>query len=107
MSWAESRSYCQKLNGDLVQSYEINKIPKIGDGETRFWIGINDNKKEGVYEWVDGLPYIFNNWDQGEPNNYDDPKNTENCVEFKKGDGRWNDVICDSKRPSVCTVKGL
>ena len=109
MSWSASRSYCQKLNGDLVQATidDIKQISKIRAGEKRFWIGINDNRKEGVYKWDDGLPYTFKNWLQGEPNNYNDPKRNENCVEFRKGDGRWNDISCVSKRPSACVVKGL
>ena len=109
MSWSESRLYCKSLEGDLIQptDIEINKIPEIKVTSAGLWIGLDDNKKEGVFKWDDGLQYKYKNWHGGQPNNYANPKLNQNCVEFQVNDKLWYDISCTLKRPSACAVKGL
>jgi len=65
----------------------------------RVWIGLNDIKKEGKYEWV-GLNKApkWTHWNKGEPNDY---KGKEDCTEMRNS-GKWNDMPCKTKMGFVC-----
>ena len=61
--------------------------------------------QEGEWAWLDPMngatPMFYKNWDSGEPSDSDAG---EDCVEFLKGNGRWNDINCvdlSFKRP-IC-----
>ena len=58
------------------------------------WIGINDRKTEGKFEWIDGSSSTYTNWHQGPPKQPDDWNNNEDCVYMKK-DGTWADIYCE------------
>ena len=62
---------------------------------TRPWIGLYQNtasssysEPTGGWEWVNGEPFVYNNWYTGEPN--DNPAG-ENTAEMF-GNGEWNDI---------------
>nr|XP_006821425.1 PREDICTED: C-type lectin mannose-binding isoform-like [Saccoglossus kowalevskii] len=74
----------------------------VGTNEVEFWIGLNDIGQEGSWVWTDGSPYVWSNWDCGEPNNNDG----EDCVHSNFAlSNRWNDTPCDTKYGFVCKVK--
>ena len=55
-----------------------------------------------VYEWSDGTPVEYTNWEPGEPN---DSGGTEECVEAFLNPGRaWNDLDCGSPRHWICRI---
>ena len=59
-----------------------------------FVLGANDKKEEGKWEWEDGSPFDYTNWDYGEPNNagyYDN----EDCLYMYGSDRKWNDAGCN------------
>ena len=33
-----------------------------------YWIGLSDEREEGVWEWYNGEELIYTNWAEGEPN---------------------------------------
>ena len=56
------------------------------------------------FVWSDGSPVEYENWGNGEPNNYN---GIENCAEgFLNADPLrgWNDLACDSPRHWICGV---
>ncbi len=53
----------------------------------RVFLGLTDLTTEGDWEWVTGEPFVYSNWESGEPNNAGD----EDYVEMKLS-GQWNDV---------------
>ena len=109
MPWSESKSFCQTLGGNLIQvrSRAIFYYIEFPSRSSRFWIGINDIRKEREFEWDDGLRCKFRNWLSGEPNNDKGPYPIEHCMEFQVNNGQWNDVSCIFMHPFACTVKGL
>ena len=54
------------------------------------------------YEWTDGSPVDYTNWELGEPN---DSGGSEECVESFLSSGRaWNDNRCDAVRNWICKM---
>jgi len=51
------------------------------------------------FEWTDGSPWGYTNWNPAEPNNYE---NSEDCVERSFADGgAWNDIPCEISRYAI------
>ena len=46
-------------------------------------IGLSEIRTKGIYEWSDGTPVDYTNWDPYEPNNY--PLSQEDCVNMYIG----------------------
>jgi len=66
----------------------------------RWWIGVNDRRREDHFEWHDGTPVTFTRWKGSEPN---DGYCGEDCAALKKrGKGKWHDAHCGLRRPLIC-----
>ncbi|XP_042365611.1 C-type mannose receptor 2-like [Plectropomus leopardus] len=73
-------------------------------GTEIYWIGLNDQVTEGVWEWSDGSPYIpyIEYWMPGQPDNWGDEPG-EDCGQVVGSSfGRWNDEPCGIKRKYIC-----
>ena len=46
-----------------------------------------------VWSWTDESPYLFRNWNDGEPSSNSWRDLGEKCVEMKPS-GKWNDINC-------------
>jgi hypothetical protein len=69
------------------------------------WIGLNDLKTKGVYEWSDGSPVSWTNWYVGQP---DERRTDKTCVYMslrrgKRGWMYWSDQNCTNKYAFICT----
>ena len=53
------------------------------------------------YKWTDGSVYRYKNWGAGEPNDF---LGTDDCVEYNKNPGYWNDNNCYVAKPFVCKI---
>jgi hypothetical protein len=74
----------------LVDSYSTT---------VQWWIGFNDRRFEGVYEWADGSSSGWRDWETGAPDNLGD----EDCVELNHTtSGEWNDAKCTETQYFVC-----
>ena len=80
-------------------------ISSMLETATGAWIGLNDRESESRYMWnfQQSATQTFLPWGKGEPSNYNENCNIENCVAIKSS-GKWNDVICGSFYPYVCQV---
>lgn len=67
---------------------------------TNTWIGADDFG--GDWAWIDGTPFAFENWQDGEPNH----PGTEHCL-FMDIEAKWHDHDCADLRPGyVCERRG-
>jgi len=102
LTWTQADAACKKHGMRLVtvmngaQNAFIHR--EIRKRKMNYaWIGFNDRAKEGHFVWNYACPK-YRNFNKGEPNG----KRSENCVMMYSSMGRWNDLNCNSKQPSVC-----
>jgi hypothetical protein len=61
------------------------------------YLGGTDQDVEGTWTWLDGTPWGYDSWDEGEPNG----GREENCLllDLDRGQqkGWWIDVSCDGR----------
>ncbi|XP_072020400.1 macrophage mannose receptor 1-like [Amphiura filiformis] len=113
-TWDGARSFCVASGGDLASFHSEAEEVYIRDSYDAldpdnaygYWIGLNDRAVEGGYEWSDGSPVEYTNWEPGEPNDYG---GIEECVESFLNPGRaWNDLDCNAPRHWICRIpKGV
>jgi gliding motility-associated-like protein len=62
------------------------------------WIGYNDLNSEGTWQWTDGSPCNFTNWNSGEPSNTTDACSFtgEDAAVIQMSNGLWNDVYASA-----------
>ena len=117
MTWKHAEAQAMRWGGHLVtindREEELWLRDQFGAHEY-FWIGFNDRREEGNWEWVSGEPVTYTNWWEGEPNNQSGEGKPEDAAimnwggseQIDKewisyyGDG-WNDVAID------CYCRGI
>ena len=111
--WSKAREHCLSIRGDLASigsQKEQKKVLKIVAKFSResFWIGANDIKREGRFEWSDGSPFSFTKWWAREPNNKGS-RGQEDCVHLKRSGYKraWNDLACSFSLPFICKIPYL
>ena len=92
LPWEDANGVCRAVGGRLatVESEEENRFlaDNINMNEAVF-IGLNDAQSEGAFQWTDGLPVSFTNWDYNEPSN---TGGAENYIAMHGwNDGKWAD----------------
>ncbi|XP_029598411.1 galactose-specific lectin nattectin isoform X1 [Salmo trutta] len=117
--WPEAEHYCLLLGGNLASVHSLSQynflqsvIQSSANRAQRTWIGANDAIQEGLWLWSDGSRFSYQNWDQGQPSNYnygagnDNTNGREHCMEMNYGgDFRQNDAPCWMKLPFMCSRK--
>lgn len=88
LSWSEAQLNCRSEGGNLVtigDKAEQEKVSSLVTYES-CWIGAYKNQKD-EWSWVTGEPFVFSNWDDGEPNN----SNGFERFVLMYPLGKWND----------------
>ncbi|XP_070537637.1 lithostathine-like [Ptychodera flava] len=104
--WNEARQQCRHFHATLATIDDIHEDKFLRDIIDReggqVWIGLNDKRIEGIWEWDGGATSRYRNWDNNEPNG----GTKENCVEMRDHrDGKWNDESCEKDRGYICEQK--
>uniref|UniRef100_A0A3B4UJN7 Mannose receptor, C type 1b n=1 Tax=Seriola dumerili TaxID=41447 RepID=A0A3B4UJN7_SERDU len=103
-TWMNAQKECRKEHGDLVsirnvedQSFVISQLGYTSTDE--LWIGLNDRKTEGLFDWSDQSTVSFTSWKYGKP-----AVSTaeEDCVLITGEKGNWADRLCDEKHGFIC-----
>lgn len=114
LTFDEARAACDLASAHLVTigSAEENALARdLHDGE--HWLGATDELGDdaagvGSYVWVNGEPWVYSDWQDGQPNAYqtdcpDDPD--ADCYEhcgFQSDEGDWLDRSCWHTIASIC-----
>lgn len=103
---AQAALECKGYGGTLavpLNTTENNWVTSTALGvlNQNWWIGLNDEKKEGVYIMPDGQVATFFAWGPGKP----DGGTSQNCVLLNAAaSGTWNDKACSDQAGAVCIV---
>ncbi len=104
LTWEQARRACSGDGGELAtfltkEEHEaVRALMATRLGNDSAWIGVNDRRIEGSWEWVSGERSSYTHWRTGEPNNVGD----EDCTEWFTADGAWNDVPCSVTKFAIC-----
>jgi alpha-tubulin suppressor-like RCC1 family protein/uncharacterized protein (DUF2141 family) len=118
MTWSDAKGYCENIGAHLLtinSQQEQDYITSVF-GSDIVWLGATDAGHEGLWTWVTGEPFTYENWETlyNEPNGGTD----ENYLMMGDGydggsnwmnRGKWNDTngtgvnkfICEGKSPSM------
>ena len=106
-SYSDASRICKENGGKMFEPknelvydniVNISKEKSLGN----IWLGLNDLSNEGNFVYnSDNSEVIWTYWSDSNPDDY---KGKEDCVEteWKFGEGKWNDVNCNSLRAFVC-----
>ncbi|CAL4096397.1 unnamed protein product, partial [Meganyctiphanes norvegica] len=109
-TWGMAENHCKRLGGHLtsVGSAEeqtfIKTLPGFSGLDARYfkiWIGLHQGSETG-YEWTDGTPEGFLDWDGGQPDSDD---HREDCVAANKNSMKESDDVCETYYPYVCEAQ--
>lgn len=104
MTWREARSLCQGMQTELLsitsRQEQLFVQSLISNASSvALWTGLNKLNFGHGFQWSDGSPITYENWDVGEPNNMG---YLEYCVDILSRNGRWTDEACTQKRGFIC-----
>lgn len=109
VNFNDARAVCNSVGAELTSissEAENTFVHSLEGGERTRWIGLV--RSGDTFAWLDGTPFTYSNWFEGEPNNF---RNREDCVtlgntQFAVLDG-WNDADCNNDaRGFVCKISG-
>lgn len=103
-TWNEAAARCVELGGVLASigseaEHTAYLRAALGLQWTSWWLGLSDQRVEGIFEWADGEPLAYSRWGSGEPN---DSGGREDCAHLVPWNGLWNDLDCGRRLPFVC-----
>ncbi|ELU06281.1 hypothetical protein CAPTEDRAFT_115954, partial [Capitella teleta] len=100
LSWMDAQMACAVRDGQLavldVQPAP-NAIIRLINYRSALWIGLTDQRVEGVYRWLDGTLPSVNSWGDFLP----DGGSEENCV-ITSSNSRWIDKSCTKNQGFIC-----
>uniref|UniRef100_A0AAQ4P8Z2 Mannose receptor, C type 1b n=1 Tax=Gasterosteus aculeatus aculeatus TaxID=481459 RepID=A0AAQ4P8Z2_GASAC len=103
-TWSDAQKECHNERGELVsirnvedQSFVISQLGYESTDE--LWIGLNDRKTEGLFDWSDHSTVSFTSWEFGNPAASSD---INDCVLIRGQNGNWADRVCEEKHGSIC-----
>ncbi|MBW4464061.1 MAG: DUF4347 domain-containing protein [Pegethrix bostrychoides GSE-TBD4-15B] len=107
LTWEQAQAEAQRQGGHLVtlnSAAEETWLKQTFSGTEGLWIGINDRRIEGQFEWGSGEAVTYSNWAAGEPNNY---KGNEDFGMMNFGSShRWNDESPTRKLRGIIEING-
>ena len=81
--------YAAAIGSSSENSWIFNQVQNYGS-EIDYWIGLTDREDEGYFEWINGEPFSYSNWNGPAPTAMN-PGPDYVKVTYSD-DGRWNDT---------------
>lgn len=95
LSWHEKARLCEEMGGYLacIETPEEQAfIAKLAN-EEYLSLGATDEEEEGAWKWVNGAPWEFTAWMDGQPNNWGGDENYLATYD----EGLWVDVHAEGE----------
>jgi hypothetical protein len=123
-TFVDAMSHCASMGAHLVTLSDQQENDFVwGLDAAEHWIGATDGRglrdtTPGPYSWIDGEPFVYTDWSQGQPNASATscPDGTmgggscyEHCAFQWSGGavpGEWNDRLCSHTIEAVCEWEG-
>lgn len=96
------RSDLTSISNSREQAFLHNYWQSANAGEQAMWIGLNDPRRNRVFQWSDGTSLLYQNWKSGEPNN---DGNRGEYYGTMLRNGKWNDDHSSSGKMLGFTCK--
>ena len=103
LPWQEAEANCNSIGGHILslespQEYTavkslVNRMVGQSNYRSYMWLGLNDRRQEGIWEWSDDSPLSFVNWLDLQPYTFNGRE--EDCVAFAGYNWRWADTSCE------------
>ena len=113
LTWEEAAAACEALGGYLatITSEEENEfittLLNTGD-KYCYWLGGTDENEEGVWSWLTGEDWSYENWNSGEPTNHSDTDDTsEDYLTILKSNSKWNDLRNNGDSSGNCVLEQI
>ncbi|KAK6180703.1 hypothetical protein SNE40_008704 [Patella caerulea] len=101
-----ARTWCTGVSANLVvipDQDTQNFIEESIDKKGAYWIGLQDQDRENVFTWLDGITDLnYTNWKKGQPNNYAGGENCAMIYGTGNTKGQWNDDSCSKSYYFIC-----
>ncbi|MDX1684359.1 MAG: HYR domain-containing protein [Saprospiraceae bacterium] len=101
-TWPDAQRHCTQIGGHLgvMNDKEENSFVASKLIARTGYIGLTDKEEEGQFEWVNGDPVTFTNWEAGQPDNLN---GLQDYVEMAPS-GLWNDEYADIRNEFICEL---
>lgn len=77
-------------------------VKSVFHGNWPVWLGINDERSEGLYLFEDTTRVTYFQWRKHFLSSQPDGGKRENCVAMSSDDGDWWDTYCERRMYYLC-----
>jgi hypothetical protein len=99
LNWQDARDYAVDRGGYLATSTSTAEdmfiTTQLPSGVQPY---IGGYKENNIWKWVTAEPFIYTDWNAGEPNNFN---GQEDKIQMIHNDGTWNDTRSTDLNPFV------
>jgi Ca2+-binding RTX toxin-like protein len=110
-SWEKAQAEARLLGGNLVtinDAAEQTWLYNTFGNNQSLWIGFTDKYTEGTWQWINGEPVTYTNWQAGRPDNAPwEPEGQDYGVMSWRGNPQWDDIGNIDPPTTVFAFRGI
>ena len=92
------------INSVAEQAFVLRQLKDLKVSQV--WLGLNDRKVEGRYEWSDRSQLSYRNWEAGEPSTGVSAEISDcTVIDGNTQNGTWSTSSCFFRRGYICKRK--
>ncbi|GIY52804.1 secretory phospholipase A2 receptor [Caerostris darwini] len=104
VTWYKANFLCMRRGGALLSIHSKEEVDMLSHfvqySQHVIHIGLyRQMNLDEEFVWADKSELDLAFWDSNEPND-----ESEQCVELKTGDMKWNDINCNQERGFICSI---
>ncbi|XP_013409601.1 FRAS1-related extracellular matrix protein 1 isoform X2 [Lingula anatina] len=104
VTWSEAQRFCREVHkgnlASILNGEQLSWLMLLGNRRA-FWIGLNDKRQEGLWEYIGGEPYTYRHWKQGFPV---DSSKRGHCA-LVSNRSKWINMQCEQVREQFICAK--